>query len=196
MKKLVFIFLITLLSISLPHSMDIFAETTDQTQIYTVREGETYFQIALKFGVSELELMELNPTNKKKLQMGDRLLVPESISKKEEELLARLVHAEAKGESFAGKVAVASVVLNRVDHKEFPNTVKEVIYQDGQFQPVDNGAIKESAGEMDKKAVKTALALKDQGDGALFFYNPDISENQWQLSRTVTNVIGNHQFSK
>lgn len=196
MKKLVFVFLITLLSISLPHTKDIFAETTDDANIYTVQQGETYFQIAFKFGVSELELMELNPTNKKKLQRGDKLLIPETISKNERELLARLVHAEAKGESFAGKVAVASVVLNRVDHKQFPNSVKEVIYQEGQFQPVDNGAIHEPAEEMDKKAVKTALALKDQGDGALFFFNPEISESRWQESRTVTNVIGNHQFSK
>ncbi|HYK73424.1 MAG TPA: cell wall hydrolase [Pseudoneobacillus sp.] len=196
MKKLVFVFLITLLSISLPHPKDIFAETTSETNIYTVQKGETYFQIALKLGVSELELMKLNPSNKKKLHHGEKLLIPETISNKDRELLARLVHAEAKGESFAGKVAVASVVLNRVDHKHFPNSVKEVIYQEGQFQPVDNGAIHESAEALDKKAVTTALALKDQGDGALFFYNPEISESQWQASRTVTNVIGNHQFSK
>jgi N-acetylmuramoyl-L-alanine amidase len=71
-----------------------------------------------------------------------------------------------------------------------------VIKQDGQFQPVDNGAIKEPAGKMDKKAVKRALALEDQGDGSLFFYNPEITENHWQKTQTVTKKIGNHHFSK
>lgn len=196
MKKLAFVFLITLLPFGLFNPGVIFAETTETSKVYTVKEDDTYFKIALEFGVSELELMELNPSNKKKLQTGDRLIIPESISKKEKELLARLVHAESKGEPFAGKVAVAAVVLNRVDHNQFPDSIEEVINQNGQFQPVDNGAINEPAGELDKKAVRNALALEDQGDGALFFFNPEIAESQWQKSRIVTNVIGNHQFSK
>jgi N-acetylmuramoyl-L-alanine amidase len=196
MKKLAFVFLITLLSFGLFYPNQMFAETTESSKVYTVMEEDTYFKIALKFGVSELELMRFNPTNKKNLEPGDRMIIPETITNNEKELLARLVHAESKGEPFAGKVAVASVVLNRVDNDQFPDSIKKVIYQEGQFQPVDNGEIHEPASKLDKKAVRTALALEDQGDGALFFYNPEIAESQWQSSRIVTNVIGNHQFSK
>jgi N-acetylmuramoyl-L-alanine amidase len=196
MKKLVFTFLITLLPYTLVQPNLIFAETRDDTQIYTVAEKDSSLKIALKFGVSELELKEINQIDKNKLQPGDRIIIPESISKKEKDLLARLVHAEAKGESFEGKVAVASVVLNRVEHEEFPNSIEKVIKQEGQFQPVDNGAIKEPAEKLDQKAVQTALAIVDQDDGSLYFYNPEIADNHWQENRKVTKVIGNHQFSK
>lgn len=198
MKKLAFVFLITLLSFTftLNQPKNIFAKTKEDTQLYSVKEDDTSLEIALKFGVSELELKKINHSGKEGIKPGEQIIIPESISKKEQDLLARLVHAEAKGESFEGKVAVADVVLNRVDHHQFPNSIEKVIKQDGQFQPVDNGAINEPAGKLDKKAVKTALALEDQSDGSLYFYNPDIADNHWQKTRNVTKVIGNHQFSK
>lgn len=195
MKKLVFVILVTLLSYSgiVFQPIHIKAQTKEDTQIYNVKREDNSLKIALKFAVSETELKSIN---KNKLQPGEKIIIPESISNNELDLLARLVHAEAKGEPFSGKVAVASVVLNRVEHNQFPNSIEKVIKQEGQFQPVDNGAIKEPAGQMDKKAVKLALALEDQNDGSLFFYNPDIAENHWQKNQKVTKVIGNHHFSK
>jgi N-acetylmuramoyl-L-alanine amidase len=193
MKKLIFVILISLLSYISIQPNYTFAKTKDDTQIYTVKAKDTSLKIALQFAVSEIELTKINQSN---LEPGKRIIIPETISNKELDLLARLVHAEAKGEPFAGKVAVASVVLNRVDHNQFPNSIEKVIKQDGQFQPVDNGAIKEPAGKLDKKAVKTALALEDQGDGSLFFYNPEIAENHWQKTQTNTKKIGNHYFAK
>lgn len=197
MKKLVFICLIILLSFTINEPDKIFAKTKDDTIIYSVKEKETPKEIAMKFGVSEIELKEINTTKEdNSIQTGEKIVIPKSITSKEKDLLARLVHAEAKGEPFKGKVAVASVVLNRVEHEDFPNSVEKVIKQENQFQPVDNGSIKEPAGELDKKAVNVALALEGKDDGSLYFYNPEIAEDDWQKTRTVTNVIGNHHFSK
>jgi N-acetylmuramoyl-L-alanine amidase len=119
------------------------------------------------------------------------------LSDAEIDLLARIVRAEAQSESFEGKVAVAGVVLNRVDSPKFPDTVKGVIYAPGQFQPVKNGQINKPADKESIKAVHTALANKgDAVNGALFFYNPAIATNRWLDSRPTTVVIGNHVFKR
>lgn len=120
-----------------------------------------------------------------------------SISESEIDLLARLVRAEAQTEPFEGKVAVACVVLNRVESPQFPDTIREVIYAPGQFQPVQNGQINKPADEESIKAVKVALTEQRQvAPGALFFYNPAIATSRWLDSRTTTLVIGQHVFKK
>lgn len=119
------------------------------------------------------------------------------LSENEIDLLARIVRAEAQTEPFEGKVAVADVVLNRVESPQFPDTVKDVIYAPGQFQPVSNGEINKPADEESVEAVYTALA--DQNDAvedSLFFYNPHIATNRWLDSRETTVVIGQHVFKK
>ncbi|WP_084820317.1 cell wall hydrolase [Mesobacillus campisalis] len=115
----------------------------------------------------------------------------------EVDLLARIVRAEAQSESFEGKVAVAEVVLNRVESKKFPDSVKGVIYAPGQFQPVKNGQINKPADEQSFKAVHAALASEGESvNGAVFFYNPAIATNRWLDTRQTTAVIGNHVFKK
>lgn len=111
------------------------------------------------------------------------------------DLLARIVRAEAQTESFEGKVAVASVVLNRVESPKFPNTVKGVIYQRGQFSPVANGQINRPADEESREAVFAALSdMRKIAKDALFFYNPKIAESRWLDSRKTAVVIGQHVF--
>ncbi|MET3697708.1 N-acetylmuramoyl-L-alanine amidase [Bacillus oleivorans] len=122
-----------------------------------------------------------------------------TISSEEIKLLARLVHAEAKGEPYVGKVAVATVVLNRVEHHQFPDTVKEVIFEKNAFEPVLNGSINEPADKEAYKAVHDALADqgKDQGinEELLYFYNPETATSDWILTRKVVKTIGNHAFA-
>ncbi|MCY8268734.1 cell wall hydrolase, partial [Bacillus haynesii] len=79
------------------------------------------------------------------------------LTQKEKDLLSRLVHAEAKGESFEGKVAVANVVLNRVEDGRFPDSVKSVIYQRNAFEPVLNGSIEKKADRESVDAVEEAV---------------------------------------
>ncbi|MBP3950675.1 cell wall hydrolase [Bacillus sp. YZJH907-2] len=113
----------------------------------------------------------------------------------EYDLLARLVVSESRGEPYSGKVAVANVVLKRVESNEFPNTIREVIYQPGQFQVVSNGLIdRRKPSEKSKTAVTEALNT-DNGD-ALYFYNPEIATNRWLDQLTTVEVIGDHTFKK
>lgn len=111
------------------------------------------------------------------------------------DLLARLVRAEAENEPIEGKIAVACVVLNRVESPSFPDTIRNVIYARGQFQPVRNGAINKPADDESIKAVRAALSEKRQIAGkSLFFYNPSIATSHWLDSRATTVVIGHHVF--
>lgn len=113
------------------------------------------------------------------------------------DLLARLVRAEAQIEPFEGKVAVACVVLNRIENSQFPDTIESVIYEPRQFQPVSNGEINKPADAESVAAVKAALTNQRNlvGD-SLFFYNPTIATSRWLDSRPTTVTIGQHVFKK
>lgn len=111
------------------------------------------------------------------------------------ELLARLVHAEAEGEPFAGRVGVAAVVLNRVRHNRFPDSVAGVIFQPRAFEPVANGRIWEEPDSTAWQAAKAALDGWDPTGGALYFYNPaKVSGSSWIWQVHVTGQIGRHTF--
>lgn len=123
-----------------------------------------------------------------------------SISNEEKDLFARLVEAEAKGESYEGKVAVATVVLNRVDSPEFPNTVTEVINEvvgkAYAFSPVQNGEINKPASDEAIRAVEEALTRQDRLNDSVYFYNPEIATDEWITTREVVKTVGNHVFAK
>ena len=110
-------------------------------------------------------------------------------------LLAQLVESEATGEPYAGKVAVAEVVLNRVKDGGFPNSIEGVIYQPGQFQVVSNGRINMTPTQESINASNEALAGSNYTYGALYFYNAAIATNRWQDSLRTTVVIGSHTFN-
>ncbi|MGG0719333.1 cell wall hydrolase [Robertmurraya massiliosenegalensis] len=164
---------------------------------HTVNKGDTYWKIGIQYGVPVKSLTSTNKATNSMLSIGQKLTIPAtSMTSSEKELLARLVEAEAKGESYPGKVAVATVVLNRVDSSHFPNSVNAVIYQSDQFTPVSNGQINKAASSESKRAVNEALAFRGQGSGSLYFYNPAKTTNTWLRSKTTTIKIGNHIFAK
>ena len=111
-------------------------------------------------------------------------------------LLARLVYGEARGEPYSGQVAVAAVVLNRVNSSSFPNTIAGVIYQKGAFNVVDDGQINLSPNSTAIKAAQDALNGWDPSYGAIYYFNPNTATNKWIWSRPVTVVIGKHRFCK
>jgi len=119
-----------------------------------------------------------------------------SFSRNEIDLLARLIHAEAKGEPYEGQVAVGAVVLNRIKSSQFPNTMAGVIYQRFQFDVVQFGQINQPANQTAYKAAQDALAGWDPSYGSLYFYNPKTSISRWIFSRPVVRQIGNHVFAK
>lgn len=110
-------------------------------------------------------------------------------------LLARLIYAEARGEPYKGKVAVAAVALNRVSSASFPNTLSGVIYQSGAFSSVSNGSINNTPDSECIRAALDALNGWDPSGGCLYFYNAKTAEDKWIFSRTVQTVIGNHSFA-
>jgi len=113
------------------------------------------------------------------------------------DLLARVVAAEATGEPFAGQVAVAAVVLNRVADPQFPNTLSGVVYQPHAFESVSNGLIwRRTPSAEAYRAAEQALNGWDPSWGALFFWNPAKPVSPWIWSRTIITRIGNHVFAR
>lgn len=109
-------------------------------------------------------------------------------------LLARLVHGEARGEPYKGKVAVAAVVLNRVKSSSFPNSIAGVIYQSGAFDAVSDGQINLTPDNESIKAAQDAMNGWDPSNGCLYYYNPATATSRWMLSRPVLLRIGRHAF--
>lgn len=114
------------------------------------------------------------------------------------DLLARAVNGEARGEIYEGQVAVAAVILNRVKHPSFPNTIAGVIYQPGAFTAVTDGQIHAYLDRNSTvyKACQDALNGWDPSGGAIYYYNPAKTTNKWIYSRPVVKVLGNHTFAK
>ena len=110
-------------------------------------------------------------------------------------LLGRLVHGEARGEPYVGKVAVAAVVLNRVKSPSFPNTISGVIYQTGAFDAVSDGQVNLTPDADSLRAARDALNGWDPSGGCLYYYNPATSTNGWIWTRTVQLSIGKHNFA-
>ncbi|MGD7008991.1 cell wall hydrolase [Metabacillus sp. 84] len=183
------------------------AAPSSAAEKHKVEKGETLEMISLTFIVSIDDIKKWNHLERTAAVEGDTLRIPEkrsqrkalekapgiSVSEDEKKLLARLVHAEAKGEPYEGKVAVASVVLNRVEHDEFPDSVKKVIYEKNAFSPVGNGSIQNKPDQESKKAADEALKRKSVH--YLYFFNSETAESEWIKTRKIKETIGNHSFA-
>lgn len=111
-------------------------------------------------------------------------------------LLAMVINGEARGESYEGQVAVGAVVLNRVKHSSFPNTIAGVIYQPRAFTAVDDGQINKAIQSSCFNAARDALNGWDPTGGAIYYYNPRTATNSWIRTRPIIKTIGKHVFCK
>lgn len=118
------------------------------------------------------------------------------LSSTELNLLARAVYGEARGEPYAGQVAVAAVILNRVRSSKFPNTVSGVIYQKGAFTAVSDGQINLTPASSAYNAARDALNGWDPTNGCLYYYNPATATSKWIWSLKVEVRIGRHSFAR
>lgn len=109
-------------------------------------------------------------------------------------LLARLISAEARGEPYEGQVAVGAVVLNRIEHPSFPNTLSGVIYQSGAFSCLYDGQFDQPVSDSAYRAARDALNGWDPSGGAIYYFNPATATNGWIWSRPLITVIGKHRF--
>ena len=190
---------------------------------YKIKKGDSLSRIAKKFNVSVTAIKQANHLTSSKIIKGKTLLIPAvqpaSSSKQavnptpvsssskavihytasELDLLARLITAEAGGESYNAMVGVGGVVVNRVQSKEWPNSISDVINHVAggyyQFTPVKNGWIKKPATDQAKKAAMAAINGSDTSKGAMFYFD-DSSKNQWLWSKPITVRIDNMIFAK
>lgn len=181
--------------------------------IYTVKSGDTLFLIAKNNGITLSALQKANNKWDSLLYPGQKLLLPAgaqtsvsaphqtviSYTSKEVDLLARLITAEARGESYEAMVAVGAVVVNRVQSPQWPSGISDVIYHVTggyhQFTPVKNGEINIAPTDLAIKAAWAALYDSDPSKGALFFFD-NTSTNQWLWSKPITARIGNMVFAR
>lgn len=110
-------------------------------------------------------------------------------------LLARVIHAEARGEPFEGQVAVGAVLLNRLRDVRFPKTISQIIFKHGEFCTVRDGQIWMIPSQRAIKAARLATSGWDPTGGAVYFYNPAKTTSRWIWSRTIIQRIGNHFFA-
>ncbi len=174
-------------------------------EIYTVKSGDTMFLIASRYNLSLLDLRKANNKWDSHIIPGQRLLLPGikptviSYKSSEVDLLARLIAAEAIGESYDAMVAVGAVVVNRVKNPDWPNSISAVINHVSaghyQFSPVQNGFINKPATDDTLHAAWAALYGADPSKGAIFYYDKT-STNQWMRSKPITTRIGNMIFAK
>ena len=109
-------------------------------------------------------------------------------------LLARVISAEARGEPYSGQVAVGAVILNRVEHPSFPNSISGVVYQSGAFSCLDDGQFNEPVADSAYKAARDAINGWDPSGGAIYYFNPSTATSSWIWSRPLITVIGKHRF--
>lgn len=111
-------------------------------------------------------------------------------------LLAKIIAAEARGEPYSGQVAVGAVVLNRVKHASFPDSVSGVVYQGGAFTAVRDSNWSVQPDASSQKAAQDAINGWDPSGGAIYYFNPDKTSNAWIRTRPVITRIGKHLFCK
>lgn len=181
---------------------------------YYVKPGETLSTIAEKFNTTVWKIKINNNLVTDVLYVGEKLKIPQSgpkrystyrsnpvtryrinVNDEELDLLARAVYSEARGESYKGQVAVAAVVINRVQHPRFPNNVKAAIFEPWAFTAVHDGQFWLQPDQEAYKAARDALKGWDPSGGATFYYNPAKVTSNWIYSRPIITKIGNHYFA-
>ncbi len=109
-------------------------------------------------------------------------------------LLARIISAEGRGESYVGQVAIGAVICNRIEHPSFPDTLQGVIYQNGEFTAIVDGQFNEPVSESAYYAARDALAGWDPTGGCAYYFNPKKTSDEFMHSKEVVKIIGDHYF--
>lgn len=142
-------------------------------------------------GIAEQDLLVSQATTNSQAEID----MPDIITEEEITLLARAVYSEARGEPFQGQVAIAAVILNRVDHEDFPDDIRGVIMQPAAFTAIQDGQFWLYPDATAFAAVEEALSGNDPSCGAIYYYNPATATSAWIYSRRVITAIGKHSFA-
>jgi len=121
--------------------------------------------------------------------------VPDGFSENDIQIMSNAVYGEARGEPYVGQVAVAAVIINRMNDSEFPNTASGVIFEPRAFTAVADGQIYLTPDETARKAVLDAINGQDPSNGATYYYNPVTATSGWIFGRPTITQIGKHVFA-
>jgi len=185
---------------------------------HRVKKGESLYLIARQYGCTVEAIKNANGLGSSTIQPGKLLKVPadqaavqasasgnavvttsrggnyRSYSQAEWDMLAQVVYGEARGESYDGQVAVAAVVLNRMEHDGFPDTMYGVVFQKNAFTCVSDGQYYLSPNRTAYQAALDAMHGADPTDGCLYYWNPVTATSSWIWTREIQKTIGNHVF--
>ena len=176
---------------------------------YHVKSGDTLYDLARAFNTTTGIIMVLNEMQNNIIRPGQELVLPVNnlssrevvaltISEEERVLLAHIIHAEARGEPLIGQIAVGAVVINRLLSPLFPDSIREVIYQERQFSAVADGQMYLTPNRISYVAVAEVLKGVDPTNGALYYYNPETANYLYWFESALEKVvtIGAHVFAK
>ncbi|WP_040402145.1 spore cortex-lytic enzyme [Alkalibacillus haloalkaliphilus] len=127
-------------------------------------------------------------------EQGEAVNVPGGFSQNDIQLMSQAVYAEGRGEPYNGQVAIAAVILNRIEDPEFPDTISGIIFEPLAFEAVDDGQIYMEPNEQAREAVMDAINGWDPSGGATYYFNPDTATSDWIWSRPQIKRIGKHIF--
>ena len=185
---------------------------------HRVKTGESLYLIAKQYGCSVEQIKRLNGLMSNTIQPGRVLTIPSdgknitvqagsnvvvttsrgdmyrSYTQAEWDMLAQVVYGEARGESYHGQVAVAAVILNRIESDEFPNTMYGVVFQKNAFTCVNDGQYYLAPNRTAYLAALDAMHGDDPTSGCLYYWNPATATSSWIWTRTIETTIGNHVF--
>lgn len=179
-----------------------------------VTSGESLYKLARHYGCTENEIKNLNDLSSNQIQAGATLKIPVRTTQKRDttvtssrggtyqrtytqqewDMLAQVVYGEARGEVYEGQVAVAAVVLNRVENAGFPDTMYDVIFQKNAFTCVSDGQYYLTPNRTAYAAALDAMQGTDPTSGCLYYWNPSTATSRWIWTRTIATTIGNHVF--
>ena len=184
---------------------------------HRVKTGESLYLIAKKYGSDIATIKQYNQLSSNTIQPGVVLKIPStnffaegtasttvvttsrggvyrSYTQQEWDMLAKVVYGEARGESYDGQVAVAAVVLNRLESDAFPNTMYGVVFQKNAFTCVNDGQYYLVPNRTAYQAALDAMHGSDPTGGCLYYWNPITATSSWIWTRTIETKIGNHVF--
>lgn len=145
---------------------------------------------------SEKEQAKPNQQSEQQTQEPSAVNVPSGYSQNDIQLMANAVYGEARGETYVGQVAVAAVILNRIQSASFPNTASGVIFEPRAFTAVADGQIWLEPNDQAKEAVMDAINGWDPSGEALYYFNPSTATSDWIWTRPQIKQIGKHIFCK
>lgn len=169
---------------------------------HRVERGDTLWRLSRLYRTTVTAIQAANGLSGDLILVDQVLVIPEDNSDAGDfdaesvELMARMIVAEAEGEPYLGMVAVGAVIMNRVESPRFPDTIRAVLFQRGQFEPIANGRFwRVQVREIHRRAARAALGGMDPTGGALFFFAPRKTNNRFMWSRPVIMDIANHRFT-